>query len=101
MCGQGCPLGLLPGGDLEPLGGDFGVVVVFGDAVVVDWVVVAVELLGAAAAPAIPATAPPPASAATARPTPIIFDLLIREPPSVGCTPAILQALAKRSRTPA
>lgn len=62
-------------------------VVVDGDGVVavllVDWVVVVVEL-GAAAAPAMPATAPPVARAPTTRPIRIVPVLFIREPPMVG-----------------
>jgi hypothetical protein len=41
-------------------------------ALVVDWLVLVVEL-GAAAAPAMPATAPPVARAPTTRPTRIMF----------------------------
>jgi hypothetical protein len=52
-------------------------------ALLVDWVVLVVEL-GAAAAPAMPATAPPVARAPTTRPTRIMPVLLIREPPMVG-----------------
>jgi hypothetical protein len=68
-----------------------GVVVVLGvvvDGVVavllVDWVVVLVVELGAAAAPAMPATAPPVASAPTTRPTRMMPLLFICEPPMGG-----------------
>jgi hypothetical protein len=69
-----------------------GVVVVLDGVVVagvlavlpVDWVVVLVVELGAAAAPAMPATAPPVASAPTTRPTRMMPLLFIREPPVSG-----------------
>jgi hypothetical protein len=68
-----------------------GVVVVFGVVVdgavavlLVDWVVVLVVELGAAAAPAMPATAPPVAKAPTTRPTRMMPLLFIREPPMSG-----------------
>lgn len=63
----------------------FGDVCVFGVVAVllVDWVVLVVEL-GAAAAPAMPATAPPVVRAPTTRPTRIMPVLFIREPPMVG-----------------
>jgi hypothetical protein len=44
--------------------------------------------LGAAAAPAMPAAAPPVARAPSTRPTRIIWDLLIGEPPLVACVTA-------------
>lgn len=53
-------------------------------ALLVDWVVVLVVELGAAAAPAMPAAAPPVARAPTTRPTRIMPLLFIREPPVVG-----------------
>jgi len=76
------------------------VVVVVVDGVValllVDWVVVLVVEFGAAAAPAMPATAPPVARAPTTRPTRIMPLLFIREPPMVGAvTPTILRPLPK------
>jgi hypothetical protein len=91
MFGHGWPLD--PGGAVCV----FGVVVdgvvvvldgVFVDGVVtvllVDWVVVLVVELGAAAAPAMPATAPPVARAPTTRPTRMMPLLFIREPPVGG-----------------
>jgi hypothetical protein len=82
MCGQGWPEGIVfgAGGVLD------GVVVVVDGAVVVlgvDWVdeVPVAELpdpLGAAAAPAMPATAPPVASAPTTMTALIVFALLIQ-----------------------
>jgi len=79
---------LLPPCEPEPWEEEFGVVVdgvvVVGveDVVLVDGVVV--EVLGAAAAPAIPATAPPVARAPTTSPVRIMFALFIREPPMVA-----------------
>jgi hypothetical protein len=64
-----------------------GVVVVVDGVVavlLVDWVVVLVVELGAAAAPAMPATAPPVARAPTTRPTRMMPLLFIREPPMSG-----------------
>jgi hypothetical protein len=62
----------------------------------VDWIVVPVVELGAAAAPAMPATAPPVARAPTTRPTRIMPLLFIREPPVVGAvTLTILRPLPK------
>ncbi|MGA9284417.1 MAG: hypothetical protein WBV85_03150 [Solirubrobacteraceae bacterium] len=49
----------------------------------VDWLVLVVEL-GAAAAPAMPATAPPVARAPTTRPTRIMFVRFIGKPPMGG-----------------
>ncbi len=73
-----------------------GVVV---DDVVVDWVLV--DALGAAAAPAIPATAPPVARAATTMPVRMMLALLIREPPMIAgvLTQTMLEHALKRSRT--
>lgn len=48
----------------------------------VDWVLV--DWLGAAAAPAIPATAPAVARAPTTIPTLMMLDLFIHEPPMVA-----------------
>jgi hypothetical protein len=76
-----------------------GVVVVGGEGVVlVDWVLV--EELGAAAAPAIPATAPPVARAPTTSPVRIMFALLIREPPMDCWWPMLtmLQPLPKQTQ---
>jgi hypothetical protein len=83
MFGQGWPE--------DPEGGACDGVVVDGVALVdgvvavllVDWVVLVVEL-GAAAAPAMPATAPPVARAPTTRATRMMPVLFIREPPVVG-----------------
>jgi hypothetical protein len=84
MLGHGWPL--LAPCEPEPWEEEFGVVVdgvvVVGDVVLVDGVVV--ELLGAAAAPAMPATAPPLARAPTTSPVRIMFALFIREPPMVA-----------------
>jgi hypothetical protein len=88
MFGHGWPLPPLRGG--EPWGvpvfgvvlGDGVVVVGVVGVVVVDWVVV--EELGAAAAPAMPATAPPVANAPTTTPTLMMLALFIREPPMVA-----------------
>lgn len=82
MCGQWWPLGG-PGG-WEPWGVEGCGVVVVGVVVVgvVDWVLV--EPLGAAAAPVMPAIAPPHASAATTIPALMVLALLIREPPMVA-----------------
>ncbi|HTB50674.1 MAG TPA: hypothetical protein VK701_06825 [Solirubrobacteraceae bacterium] len=91
MFGHGWPLD--PCGDVCVFGVCDGVVVVLDGVVVVvegvlaalpvDWVVLVVEL-GAAAAPAMPATAPPVARAPTTRPTRMMPLLFIREPPVVG-----------------
>jgi hypothetical protein len=73
MCGQG---GLLDGADPCPGAGGVGVRVEG----VVDCVLVGAELLvvlGAAAAPAIPATAPPVASAPTTRVAPSSLDTVM------------------------
>jgi hypothetical protein len=79
--------------DPDDPGGAFGavvdgVVVVFDGVVAVALddcvVVVPVVELGAAAAPAMPATAPPVARAPTTRPTRMMPLLLMREPPMVG-----------------
>jgi hypothetical protein len=70
-------------------------------ALLVDWVVVLVVELGAAAAPAMPATAPPVARAPTTRPTRMMPLLFIREPPMGGCgvcTPSWDQSLRQRQR---
>jgi hypothetical protein len=76
-------------GQWWPDGGDFGAGVVLGgvDGVLgVDWVGVApvavpLDPLGAAAAPAMPATAPPVASAPATIAALIVLALVIREPP--------------------
>lgn len=88
MFGHGWPED--PGGDVCVFGVVDGVVVVLDGVVagvLVDWVVVLVVEVGAAAAPAMPATAPPVASAPTTRPTRMMPLLFIREPPMVvaGC----------------
>jgi hypothetical protein len=79
--GQGWPEGLVEFGAGAVLDGVEGVVVVDGVVVVlgVDWVVVPVVPvpLGAAAAPAIPATAPPVASAPTTITALIVFALFM------------------------
>jgi hypothetical protein len=106
MCGHGWPLP--PPWECDPWGAeDFGVgvdgvVVVVEDVegvLGIDWVVVDVEL-GAAAAPAIPATAPPAASAPTTIPTRIISAFFI-EPPVVGegVITTIVGVLPKSGRT--
>jgi len=81
MCGHGCPLVPCWGAGVWAFGAG---VVVDGveDVLGVDGVVVVdVVELGAAAAPAIPATAPPVARAPTTIPTRIMPALFIREPP--------------------
>jgi hypothetical protein len=91
MFGHGWPLD--PCGVVCVFGVRDGVVVVLDGVVVVDdgvvaafvdWVVVLVVELGAAAAPAMPATAPPVARAPTTRPTRIMLVLLIGKPPMGG-----------------
>lgn len=81
MFGQGWPEGLVEFGAGAVLDGVEGVVVVDGVVVVlgVDWVVVPVVPvpLGAAAAPAMPATAPPVASAPTTITALIVFALFM------------------------
>jgi hypothetical protein len=103
MFGHGWPVE--PGGCV--FGAGFGVVVVVLDGavavLVVDWVgwVVLVVELGAAAAPAIPASAPPAARAPTTSPTRMMPARFIREPPMVveGLTPTILGSLPKPGGT--
>jgi hypothetical protein len=84
------------------LDGVDGVVVVLG----VDWVwvvpVAVLDPLGAAAAPAMPATAPPVASAPTTRTALMVLALLMRT--SCGregfcLTPAIMRAAPKQTAT--
>jgi hypothetical protein len=116
MFGQGWPEGLVElgaGAVLDGVGVDgVGVVVVVDGVVVVlgvDWVdeVPVAELpdpLGAAAAPAMPATAPPVASAPTTMTALIVFALLIQT--SCGrcwglLTPTILRPTPKRGATSA
>jgi hypothetical protein len=69
-CGGACVFGvvLVPDEDVEGVVG----------ALLVDWVVLVV-VLGAAAAPAMPATAPPVASAPTTNPTRIMLVRFIGE----------------------
>lgn len=78
MFGQGWPVD--PDGGVCDGAAVDGVVLVEGVVVVllVDWVVLVLEL-GAAAAPAIPATAPPVARAPTTRPTRMMPVLFIRD----------------------
>jgi hypothetical protein len=65
----------------------------------VDCVVLIVEL-GAAAAPAMPASAPPTARAPTTRPTRMMPVLFIHEPPVVDeGVPTILELLSKAGAT--
>lgn len=80
-CGGVCAFGVVVDGVVVVLD---GVVVGVVAALLVDWVVVLVVELGAAAAPAMPATAPPVARAPTTRPTRMMPLLFIREPPVVG-----------------
>ena len=82
MFGQGWPeepdggvVGTVPVDGAEPVDGAVAVLLV--DVLVVE--------LGAAAAPAMPATAPPVARAPTTRPTRMMPVLFIREPPVGGC----------------
>jgi hypothetical protein len=83
MCGQWWPDGVEFGAGVV-LDGVDGVVVVLG----VDWVLVVpvavLDPLGAAAAPAMPATAPPVASAPTTITALMVLALFISEPPMVG-----------------
>jgi hypothetical protein len=78
MCGQWWPDGVVVFGAGVVLDGVGGVVVVLG----VDWVgvvpVAVLDPLGAAAAPAMPATAPPVASAPTTRTALMVLALLMR-----------------------
>lgn len=98
-CGDVCVFGVVV--DCEGVvvaGVVAGVVAVL----LVDWVVLVVEL-GAAAAPAMPATAPPVARAPTTRPTRIMPVLFIREPPTVGSglrQPSSDPSLRRGERTP-
>lgn len=100
MFGQGWPE--------DPEGGACDGVVVDGvvgvvDGVVavllVDCVVLVVEL-GAAAAPAIPASAPPTARAPTTMPTRMMPVLFIHEPPVMGSdVPSIVRPVPKAGTT--